>query len=86
MDTQTQLSNSKDHVRMLYDNVSKMKEIAEHMVVRSTGFATDMLTFGRQLRYVALWVQFLLHYLVFIYTLIYACVCVLDNYGQNFLK
>lgn len=56
MDTQTQLSNSKDHVRMLYDNVSKMKEIAEHMVVRSTGFATDMLTFGRQLRYVALWV------------------------------
>ncbi|PVD39364.1 hypothetical protein C0Q70_01994 [Pomacea canaliculata] len=53
MDTQTQLSNSKDHVRMLYDNVSKMKEIAEHMVVRSTGFATDMLTFGRQLSYMS---------------------------------
>ena len=50
MDTQTQLANSKQHIRMLTDTVTNMKEIAENMVIRSTGFATDMLQFGRQLR------------------------------------
>jgi hypothetical protein len=50
MDTQTQLANSKQHIRMLTDTVTKMKDIAENMVSRSTGFATDMLLFGRQLR------------------------------------
>ena len=50
MDTQTQLANSKEHIRMLTDAVTRMKDIAEQMVIRSTGFATDMLLFGRQLR------------------------------------
>ncbi|XP_076460047.1 sorting nexin-8-like [Babylonia areolata] len=49
MDTQTQLANSKEHIRMLTETVSRMKDIAEQMVIRSTGFATDMLQFGRQL-------------------------------------
>ena len=62
MDTQTQLANSREHIRMLTETVSRMKDIAEHMVVRSTGFATDMLLFGRQLR--------------FGYIYIYMCVCV----------
>ena len=54
MDTQTQLANSKEHIRMLTETVTRMKDIAEHMVIRSTGFATDMLQFGRQLRYIKL--------------------------------
>ncbi|XP_076443374.1 sorting nexin-8-like [Babylonia areolata] len=54
LDTQTQLANSKEHVRMLTDTVSRMKEIAEHMVIRSTGFATDMVIFGRQLSIMSL--------------------------------
>ncbi|KAK7112126.1 sorting nexin-8-like isoform X2 [Littorina saxatilis] len=49
MDTQTQLGNSREHIRMLTETVSRMKDIAERMVIRSTGFATDMLMFGRQL-------------------------------------
>ncbi|XP_012939843.1 sorting nexin-8, partial [Aplysia californica] len=48
MDTQQQLSNSKEHIKILYENVSRMKEIAERMVIRSTTYATDMLQLGRQ--------------------------------------
>lgn len=48
MDTQQQLANSKEHIRNVYESVSKLKEIAERMVCRSTTFATDMLVMGRQ--------------------------------------
>ena len=50
MDTQTQISNSKEHIRVLYNSVKKLKEISERMVLRSTGCAGDMLQFGRELR------------------------------------
>ncbi|XP_041364313.1 sorting nexin-8-like [Gigantopelta aegis] len=49
MDTQTQLSNSKEHIRVLYNSVLKMKDIAERMVQRAVGFASDMAQFGREL-------------------------------------
>ncbi|KAL8593278.1 hypothetical protein ACOMHN_009931 [Nucella lapillus] len=49
LDTQAQLANSKEHIRMLTDTVTRMKDIAEHLVIRSTGQATDMVHFGRQL-------------------------------------
>ena len=50
MDTQTQISNSKDHIKMLYNSLSKLKDITERMVLRATGYASDMLQFGRELR------------------------------------
>ncbi|XP_067671895.1 sorting nexin-8-like [Haliotis asinina] len=49
MDTQVQLSNSKEHIRLLFNSVSKMKDIGERMVQRSAEFASDMLQFGREL-------------------------------------
>ena len=51
MDTQIQLSNSKEHIKILYNSVLKMKEIAERMVQRAVGFASDMAQFGRELRW-----------------------------------
>ena len=50
MDTQTQIGNSKEHIRVLYNSIKKLKEISERMVLRSTGYASDMLQFGRELR------------------------------------
>jgi len=50
MDTQTALSNSKEHIRMLYNSLSKLKDICERMVLRSTNYASDMLQFGKELR------------------------------------
>ncbi|XP_052762656.1 sorting nexin-8-like [Mya arenaria] len=49
MDTQTQLGNSKDHIKMLYNSLSKLKDICERMVLRSTNYASDMLQFGKEL-------------------------------------
>ncbi|XP_059174908.1 sorting nexin-8-like [Physella acuta] len=49
LDTQQQLGTSKEHIRVVYESICKLKEIAEGMVIRSTTFATDMLQFGRQL-------------------------------------
>lgn len=51
MDTQAQIQNSKEHMRMLYGGISKMKEITEKMVLRATSYACDMLAFGQELRY-----------------------------------
>ena len=51
MDTQTQIANSKDHINMLHKSMSKMKDITERMVFRSTSYASDMVQFGRELRY-----------------------------------
>lgn len=53
MDTQVQIGNSKDHIKLLYNSVSKLRDIAERMVQRSTSYASDMLQFGRELRYMA---------------------------------
>lgn len=50
MDTQTQLGNSKEHVRIVYNSVCKLKDIAERMVTRATNYACDMLQFGQELR------------------------------------
>ena len=50
MDTQTQLGNSKEHVRIVYNSVCKLKDIAERMVMRATNYACDMLQFGQELR------------------------------------
>ena len=50
MDTQTQISNSKEHIRVLYNSIKKFKDISERMVMRATGYAGDMLQFGRELR------------------------------------
>ncbi|KAH9491365.1 sorting nexin [Bulinus truncatus] len=49
MDTQQQLAVSKDHIKLIYDNVSKFKDIGESLVCRSTTYATEMLQLGRQL-------------------------------------
>ncbi|KAK3089854.1 hypothetical protein FSP39_007091 [Pinctada imbricata] len=49
MDTQTQLSNSKEHIRILYNSVCKLKDIIERMVMRATNYACDMLQFGQEL-------------------------------------
>lgn len=49
MDTQQQIQNSKEHMRMLYNGVTKMKEISEKLVMRATGYACDMLQFGQEL-------------------------------------
>lgn len=48
MDTQVQLANSKEHIRIVSECVSKLKDVAERMVGRSATFATDMLQMGRQ--------------------------------------
>jgi len=50
MDTQVQLGASKEHIRLIYNGVTKIKDIAERMVSRAAGFAGDMLEFGRELR------------------------------------
>ncbi|XP_069125386.1 sorting nexin-8-like [Argopecten irradians] len=49
MDTQVQLGNSKEHIRILSSSVSKLKDIAERMVMRATSYACDMLQFGQEL-------------------------------------
>ncbi|XP_052267005.1 sorting nexin-8-like [Dreissena polymorpha] len=49
MDTQTQLSNSKEHIKMLFNSLSKLKDICERMVLRATSYASDMLQFGKEL-------------------------------------
>ncbi|CAG2253002.1 MVP1 [Mytilus edulis] len=49
MDTQQQIQNSKEHMRMLYNGVTKMKDISEKLVMRATGYACDMLQFGQEL-------------------------------------
>jgi len=54
MDTQMQLGYSKDHIRVLYNSVSKLKDIAERMVMRATSYACDMVQFGQELRYVVM--------------------------------
>lgn len=51
MDTQSQLANSKEHIKVLYNSVTKLKDITERMVIRSTAYANDMLQFGRELKY-----------------------------------
>lgn len=49
MDTVTQMKNSKEHIDTLHGAVSRMKDIAEKMVLRSTSYAGDMMQFGREL-------------------------------------
>ncbi|KAK3580705.1 hypothetical protein CHS0354_005709 [Potamilus streckersoni] len=49
LDTQTQLANSKEHIRLLYNSICKLKDIAERMVIRSTNYASDMIQIGREL-------------------------------------
>lgn len=53
MDTQTQLGNSKEHVRIVYNSVCKLKDIAERMVMRATNYACDMLQFGQELSHLS---------------------------------
>lgn len=53
MDTQSQLANSKEHIKVLYNSVTKLKDITERMVIRSTAYANDMLQFGRELKTIA---------------------------------
>ncbi|CAL1529392.1 unnamed protein product [Lymnaea stagnalis] len=53
MDTQQQLATSKEHIKLVYETVTRLKDIAEGMVMRSTLFATDMLHLGRQLSIVS---------------------------------
>lgn len=50
MDTQTQIGNSKEHIKMLFNSLSKLKDITERMVLRSANYATDMIQFGKELR------------------------------------
>ncbi|GAB1607628.1 sorting nexin-8-like [Argonauta hians] len=49
-DTQSQLATSKEHIRTLYNSVTKLKDISERLVIQSTSYATDMLQFGKELR------------------------------------
>ncbi|KAL5019326.1 hypothetical protein ScPMuIL_005048 [Solemya velum] len=49
MDTVSQMKNSREHINILYASVTRMKEVAEKMVLRATGYASDMLQFGREL-------------------------------------
>ncbi|KAK6170518.1 hypothetical protein SNE40_018894 [Patella caerulea] len=49
LDTQTQIGYSKQLIQLLYNSVSKMKDISEKMVVNAAGFAGDMLHFGSEL-------------------------------------
>ncbi|KAK2150840.1 hypothetical protein LSH36_386g02005, partial [Paralvinella palmiformis] len=49
VDTQLQFSNSRAHINTLINSVSKMKDIAERLVLRATGYASDMLQLGKQL-------------------------------------
>ena len=50
MDTQIQFSNSREHIRVLYNSVQKLKDISERMVVRATSYASDMIHIGKELR------------------------------------
>ncbi|XP_029649490.1 sorting nexin-8 [Octopus sinensis] len=49
-DTQSQLANSKEHIKALYNSVTKLKDISERLVSQSTAYASDMLQFGKELR------------------------------------
>ena len=49
LDVQQQFGNSKEHLRKLTDNVTRMREISERMTLRMTGYASDMLELGKQL-------------------------------------
>ncbi|XP_013391524.1 sorting nexin-8-like isoform X2 [Lingula anatina] len=49
MDTQVQLSHSKQHIYLLYSSVNKLIDVTERMVLRSTQEAGDMLHFGKEL-------------------------------------
>ena len=49
LDVQQQFGNSKDHLRKLTENVTKLREISERMTLRMTGYAADMLQLGREL-------------------------------------
>ena len=49
LDVQQQFGNSKDFIRKLTENVHKLREIAERMVLRTTTYASDMLELGREL-------------------------------------
>lgn len=52
MDTQLQFGTAKDHIKILYNGVSKLHEVAQRMMNRSVEEAQDMLIFGKELRYV----------------------------------
>lgn len=49
MDTQFQFSNSRHHIDVLVTSVTKMRDIAERLVLRASEYATDMLTLGKEL-------------------------------------
>ena len=49
LDVQQQFGNSKDFVRKLTENVFKLREIAERMVLRTMNYASDMLELGKEL-------------------------------------
>ncbi|CAH1794267.1 unnamed protein product, partial [Owenia fusiformis] len=53
VDTQLQFGNSKQHLRILFDSITKLKEVAERMVLYTQGFASDMLKFGKELSILA---------------------------------
>ena len=51
MDTQTQFSNSKEHLRCLTNSVSRIRDASERMVQRARQYSADMVHIGKELRY-----------------------------------
>ena len=49
MDTQLQFGNSREHIDLVKSCVSKIRDVAERQVIRSTAYAADMLQLGREL-------------------------------------
>ncbi|XP_064631538.1 sorting nexin-8-like isoform X2 [Lineus longissimus] len=49
MDTQLQFGNTKEHIRILHQSLTKVRDIADRMVARSTEEANDMLYLGKEL-------------------------------------
>ena len=51
MDTQMQFGSARQHVKTLQNAVTRLRDIAERMAIRNTSYASDMLHFGKELRY-----------------------------------
>ena len=69
MDTQLQFSNSREQIKSLTNFVLKLKEITERMVLRCTGYASDMLQFGKELGYSAFYTFFPSSFTIFTMTI-----------------
>ena len=51
MDTQTQFSNSKEHLKCLTNSVSRIRDASERMVQHARQYSADMVHIGKELRY-----------------------------------